>query len=331
MISVLRFNFVQPGLDPAEMSARYRAGIEMAAYADANGFMAVSFEEHHGAENGWSPSPLVTAGMVLACTHNVRVTIQALLVPLHDPLRVAEDLAVLDLAGGGRLSVVAGLGYRPSEYAAHGKDWERRGALMDECLDVILKAWSGEPFEHNGTTTRVTPIPGSPPQALLFVGGRTKVAARRAARFGLPFWPVAHLPDLEAYYLKQCKEHGTTGFAIMPSPDTTFTFVAEDPDRTWAELGHHFLHEAQTYAGWQNNDTHSAAYSAATTVDELRAEGKYTVRTPAECVELAKDPSFVFVHHPLCGGLPPGRGWESLRLFVDQVLPVVNESAINPS
>jgi alkanesulfonate monooxygenase SsuD/methylene tetrahydromethanopterin reductase-like flavin-dependent oxidoreductase (luciferase family) len=327
MISVLRFNFVQPGLEPTEMSERYRAGIEMAAYADGHGFMAVSFEEHHGAENGWSPSPLITAGMVLTRTTNVRVTIQALLVPLHDPLRIAEDVAVLDLASNGRLSAVAGLGYRPIEYRAHGKDWDGRGALMDHCLDTILKAWSGEPFEHNGATIRVTPTPKSSPQQLLFVGGRTRVAARRAARFGLPFWPVADLPDLVAYYLDQCKEHGTNGFVIMPSPDTTFTFVADDPDKAWAELGHHFLHEAQTYAGWQNNDTHSAAYSAATTVDELRAEGKYTIRTPAECVELATtDPTFVFVHHPLCGGLPVDRAWESLQVFVDDVVPAINPS-----
>lgn len=334
MISVLRLNFVQPGLEPGELSDRYRAGIDMAAYADEHGFMAVSFEEHHGAENGWSPSPLLTAGMVLARTSTINVTIQALLVPLHDPLRIAEDLAVLDLAGGGRLSAVAGLGYRPSEYAAHGKSWDDRGALMDHCLETVLKAWSGEPFEHNGTTVTVTPHPKSPPQQLLFVGGRTKVAARRAARLGLPFWPVAHLPELEAYYLEQCKEHGTTGLAIMPSPDTTFTFVADDPDAAWAELGHHFLHEARTYAGWQNNDTHSAAYSDATTVDELRADGKYTVLTPAECVEKAKDPTAVFVHHPLCGGVPIDRAWESLRLYVDEVLPAAaqaSESATSPS
>lgn len=335
MISVLRLNFVQPGLEPDELSDRYRAGVEMAAFADTNGFMVVSFEEHHGAENGWSPSPLVTAGMVLARTATTRVTIQALLVPLHDPLRIAEDIAVLDLAGNGRFSVVAGLGYRPSEYAAHGKDWDGRGRLMDHCLETVLKAWSGEPFEHNGTTVVVTPRPKSSPQQLLFVGGRTKAAARRAARLGLPFWPVAHLPELEAYYREQCEAHGTGGFAVMPSPDTAFTFVSDDPDRAWAELGHHFLHEARTYAGWQDSDTHSAAYSSATTVEELRAEGKYTIRTPAECVEIAeRDPNAVFVHHPLCGGLPIDRAWESLQLYADEVLPAsaaASESAIRPS
>jgi len=65
----------------------------------------------------------------------------ALLLPLHDPLRVAEDIAVLDLASGGRLSpVILGLGYRPEEYAMFAKDWSNRGKLFDECVDALLKA-----------------------------------------------------------------------------------------------------------------------------------------------------------------------------------------------
>ena len=89
----------------------------MAAVADRNGFMAVSLEEHHGVDDGWSPAPLTTAGLILGRTKNMRVMVQALLVPLNDPLRVAEQVAVLDLASGGRINVVAGLGYRPEEYA----------------------------------------------------------------------------------------------------------------------------------------------------------------------------------------------------------------------
>ena len=57
--SVVRFNCIQPGLEPTEMSARYQAFVDMAGYADEHGLNAISLEEHHGAENGWSPSPLV--------------------------------------------------------------------------------------------------------------------------------------------------------------------------------------------------------------------------------------------------------------------------------
>src|SRR4051812_50120534 len=99
--SVVRFNCIQPGLEPTEMAARYQAFVDMAEYADEHGLQAISLEEHHGAENGWSPSPLVMAGLVFGRTKKIMATINALLVPLHDPLRITEDIAVLDLASGG--------------------------------------------------------------------------------------------------------------------------------------------------------------------------------------------------------------------------------------
>lgn len=323
VMSLARFNFVLPGLDPKTMASMYQAGIDMAGWADDQGFSVISLEEHHGAENGWSPSPLVTAGLVFGRTRKIGVNISALLVPLHDPLRIAEDIAVLDLASGGRLSIIAGLGYRPYEYAAHGKDWARRGALMDEAIDTLLKAWTGEPFEFHGTTVRVTPRPLTQPHPMLFVGGTSKVSARRAARFGLPFFPAANLPELEAYYYDQCKEHGTSGFCMMPAQRTIMLHLAEDPDRAWAEIGTHLLHEATTYAGWQTPDIRSAVHSSARTVDELRAEGIYRIMTPDECVALARsdDPPSAFSLHPLCGGMPIDRGWASLQLYADKVLP----------
>ena len=105
-MKVIRFNQVQPGLEPNEMAARYQASIDMAAYADQHGFDMFSLEEHHGAPDGWSPSPLITAGLVFGRCPRIGVSVSALLVPLHDPLRIAEDIAVLDLASGGRLIVI---------------------------------------------------------------------------------------------------------------------------------------------------------------------------------------------------------------------------------
>ena len=84
-MTIVRFNQVQPGLDPKEMSARYQATLDMAQYADEHGFSMVSLEEHHGADNGWSPSPLVTAGMVLAVGIVSYVFILGRLEPIADP------------------------------------------------------------------------------------------------------------------------------------------------------------------------------------------------------------------------------------------------------
>lgn len=323
--AILRLNFIQPGLEPNEMSARYKAGLDMAAFADQHGFMAITNEEHHGADNGWSPSPLVTASAILSRTKNVMVSISALLVPLHDPLRIAEDIAVIDLLSGGRLAVIGGLGYRPEEYAAHGKDWSKRGALMDECVDVLLKAWTGEPFEYRGTTVRVTPKPFTQPHPPFMIGGTSKAAVRRAVRFGLPISFAAPVPDLMAYYYELCEKEGKQGFATMPAQGFAHHFIAEDPDKAWAEVGHHLLHEAATYSAWQTPDIKSAVHSHATTPEELRAEGIYRIITPDEAIKLAKEggPEFAFALHPLCGGMPIDRGWEFLQLFVDKVLPAL--------
>ena len=323
VMTAVRFNCIQPGLEPKQMSARYQAFVDMAGYADERGGSMVTLEEHHGAEDGWSPSPLVMAALVFGRAKTLGVTISALLLPLHDPLRVAEDVAVLDLASGGRLTTIVGIGYRPEEYAAHGKDWSKRGQIMDECVDTLLKAWTGEPFEYRGTTVRVTPKPLSQPHPLLLLGGTSKVAAKRAARFGLPMFPAANMPEIEAYYYQQCTEFGTQGFCMMPGADTKMTHVADDPEKAWSELGQHMLHEATMYSSWQTPDIKSAVHSHAKDIDALRAEGIYRIVTPGELVDelTALGEAAACNLHPLVGGMPIDAGWESTRLYFEEVLP----------
>ncbi|MFD3438227.1 LLM class flavin-dependent oxidoreductase [Streptomyces sp. NPDC058685] len=321
--TVARFNLVDPGATPETLAARYRAALEMAAYADDRGIDTIQTEEHHGAVNNWLPSPFVFAGAVLGATSRIAVTVSAIIGPLYDPLRLAEDIAVLDLIGRGRLVTVAGIGYRPEEYEQLGADWSRRGALQDELLETLLTAWKGEPFDYRGRTVQVTPRPYTQPHPLLLVGGSSKAAARRAARLGLPFFPSAHLPELEAYYQELRTQYGTDGFCMMPAEKTPLLHLSEEPDRTWAEFGEHFLHEARTYASWQSADIRSAVRSKATTVEELRAEGVYRVVTPEECVGLGADS---LVLHPLCGGMPLDEGWRSLQLFAEQVIPRLTAS-----
>jgi len=324
-LSMLRFNCVQPGLEQNEMADRYNAMLDMVQFLDELGGGFVSLEEHHGAFNGWSPSPLIMAGAIFGRTKNINISISALLVPLHDPLRIAEDIAVLDLISKGKLSVIAGLGYRPSEYEAHGKSWENRGKLMDECIDTLLKAWTGEPFEYNGTTVQVTPKPFSQPHPPLLLGGTSKPAARRAARFGLPIMFAAPVPEIESYYYEKCTEFGTQGFAMAPPDTFSHVFFAEDVEAGWQQMGEYILHEATTYSSWQTSDIKSAVHSHAKTVDELRAEGIYRILSPAEAVEEAKAAGdfATFSMHPLIGGLPVDQGWKQLHLLTGALLPAL--------
>lgn len=317
-LTVARFNMVDPAATPETLAARYRAALEMAVYADDRGVDTVQTEEHHGVDDNWLPSPLTFAGAVLGATRRIAVTVSAIIGPLHDPLRLAEDIAVLDLIGRGRLVTVAGIGYRPREYQQLGVEWHRRGALQDELLETLLAAWTGESFSFRGRTVRVTPRPYTRPHPMLLVGGSSRAAARRAARLGLPFFPSAHLPELEAYYNERRAEYGSDGFCMMPAEKTPLLHLSEDPDRAWALYGGHFLHEARTYASWQSRDIRSAVRSAAGTIEELRNEGVYRIVTPDECVGLGAES---LVLHPLCGGMPVDEGWRSLQLLCEHVLP----------
>jgi alkanesulfonate monooxygenase SsuD/methylene tetrahydromethanopterin reductase-like flavin-dependent oxidoreductase (luciferase family) len=196
---------------------------------------------------------------------------------------------------------------------------------MDETLAAIVSAWTGEEFDYRGRRVRVTPTPASPAGAILFVGGSGRPAARRAARLGLPLLPAAHLPELQSYYEEQCEANGTKGFVILPPEHTALTVLAEDPDEGWAALGDHLLHEARQYQSWQTPDIHSAVSSKATTVEELRAEGIYEILSPEQVIARCREQGdfTTMVLHPLCGGIPVERGWDTVNLYVEKVLPAL--------
>ncbi|MCC7077005.1 MAG: LLM class flavin-dependent oxidoreductase [Acidimicrobiia bacterium] len=325
-LSLLRLDMRAPetGAPPRDL---YAAALDMAEFADEVGFTDIVLSEHHQTEDGFLPAPLVMAAGVAARTSRIRINVGALLVPLHDPIRLAEQLAVLDLVSGGRVSVTAGLGYRREEYDAAGLDWSRRGAIFDECLEVILNAWTGEAFEYQGRSVRVLPRPGTQPHPIMMIGGSTQAAVRRAIRFGLPLAPAVDDPELVATYKQLAAENGVEGGFVVRPGKSVMVNVSDDPAASWREYGPYFLHDARTYASWQTPDIRSHVMSHATTVEELQEEGRYRILTPAECLEYAAEEGrwAAFIHFPLVGGAPPELGWRSLRLYAEEALPHLSQ------
>jgi alkanesulfonate monooxygenase SsuD/methylene tetrahydromethanopterin reductase-like flavin-dependent oxidoreductase (luciferase family) len=320
----VRFDLRVPDFAPTTHARQYAAALDMAAWADRLGLDMVILSEHHGAPDGYLPAPLTLAGAVLGRTPRIGVNVAAVLVPLHDPVRLAEQLAVLDLCGPGRISLVAGLGYRSVEFEMAGVARAERGRLLEEAVGVLRQAWTGEPFTWRGRQILVTPKPATPGGPLVMIGGSTEVAARRAARLRCGFFPAVGDPRLAEVYQEECTAVGfDAGFCSLPS-GPGFVFVADDPEAAWSKIGPHALFDAQTYAAWQEGPQRSAVdVKGAQRWEDVRASGVYQVLTPDECVALAEKEGDLgsLLLHPLMGGIPPELGWESLELFERAVLP----------
>jgi alkanesulfonate monooxygenase SsuD/methylene tetrahydromethanopterin reductase-like flavin-dependent oxidoreductase (luciferase family) len=320
----IRFDLRVPEWAPVDHAGQYRAALDMCEWADDLGLDFVALSEHHGTPDGYLPAPFALAGVIAGRTKRIGINVAAVLVPLHDPIRLAEQLAVLDLATGGRVGFVAGAGYRTEEFEMAGVDKKQRGKLLEEYVGVMLQAWTGEPFEWRGRTIVVQPTPATKPHPMLMIGGSTEVAARRAARLHLPFFPAVGDPKLAEIYNEECATQGFAGgFAALPQ-GPGFVHIAKDPDAAWEQIGPHALFDAQTYESWQSGPQRSAVdVKGARTWADVRASGVYQVLTPDEAVAMVQEQGDfgTMPLHPLMGGMSPELGWESLRLFASDVLP----------
>jgi alkanesulfonate monooxygenase SsuD/methylene tetrahydromethanopterin reductase-like flavin-dependent oxidoreductase (luciferase family) len=324
----MRFDMRAPEFG-AKRGDLYRAAIEMAAWGEKHGCMSVQVSEHHRSADGYLPTPMILASAMAARTKALPIQVAALIVPLHDPIELAEQMAVLDLVSAGRVSYVVAIGYVKAEYAMFGREMKGRGRRLEECIRVMRRAWSGDEFVFENRAVRLSPTPLTEAGPLMLMGGGVAASARRAARLGLGMIAMGGDQNLEAVYREACEAEGCVpGLFINPPPGLAMSaFVSRDPDRAWENWGPHLLHDAMAYAEWMGDGIDSATKSVATSVEALRREkGNYQIFTPDEAVaEIKKYGALVM--QPLCGGLPIDFAWESLETLVQDVLPQLETHA----
>jgi alkanesulfonate monooxygenase SsuD/methylene tetrahydromethanopterin reductase-like flavin-dependent oxidoreductase (luciferase family) len=322
LLTVLRFNFASPQGDPRKQSELISAAFELAQWGESRGITTVSVDEHHVTGHGWSCNPIMAASMFLARTSNLIASVDCALGPLWNPVRLAEDIALVDNMSRGRLHTTVGLGYRAVEFDSMGVDFSRRGRLMDGLVERMLSIWSGADADAGvctGTWTR--------PHPPLYVGGGSRATARRAARFGLPLSLADHLPEVADHYRELCAEAGIRPFVIMPGPvNRGMIFLHEDPDRAWSELGEWILWEAVTYGGWSADERSLMHLPGIRTLDEVKASGRYRFLTPDQLIAEVREAQDYgpLVLHPLVGGMPVEEAWRSVQLLTDKVLPALS-------
>lgn len=226
----------------------YAEILDQIVWAEEIGFDLCWFTEHHFVEDGYLPAWIPVAGAVLGRTSRMRVSTDIALLPFYHPIRLAEDLAVLDILSGGRVEMGVGMGYAPHEFAGFGIPVSRRVSLTEEGLDVLRLAWSGKRFSYEGRRyrfddVRVTPAPvqeGGPP---LWMGAMTQAGARRAARYGTHFLPQGNTSDTLDVYRAEVSKPEERRIGVIRS-----WLVTEDPERDWPPVREAERYRMSVYA-----------------------------------------------------------------------------------
>ena len=228
----------------------YASTLTQIREAESLGFDSVWLTEHHFCEDGYTPSPLVLAGAIGFGTTQMRIGTNLMLLPLHDPIRLAEDAATLSLITQGRFDLGLGIGYRQLEFDQFGRKLSHRPSMMEEGVEIIRRAWRGEKINFSGKRfevgdLKITPEPVIKPNLLL--GGMAEPAIARAARIGDGFLCTGGIGlDIYADSLMAEGKKFDDGNVVMGC----WAIIAEDPEREAAKIGEHVLYHINEYIKW---------------------------------------------------------------------------------
>jgi probable F420-dependent oxidoreductase len=306
----------------------YSETLEHIVHAEELGYDSVWTSEHHFAEDGYLPSSLLLLAAVASRTRTVRLGTLVLLLPLHHPLRVAEDAAVLDILSGGRLDLGVAAGYRVEEFRGFQVPHGERGKRMDEAVEILQRSWSGAPFSFSGSYYRfenlnVTPKPLQNPIPL-YMGGQSRAAVERAGRFGCHLLPsFTGEFDLLAAYHQALRQNGRDPAQYRIKCFRPL-YCCEDPRRGWAEIREHYLYQHNLYRRWYR-EAGDATAPELSHPDQL-PRTSYIVGTPDDCARAietvsAEAPFDEFIFWAVPPGFSLAKSRASLELFAREVMP----------
>jgi probable F420-dependent oxidoreductase len=311
--------------DPARL---YESIIAQAARAEALGWDDVWLSEHHFIEDGYTPSMLPLAAAIAARTQKIRIGTSVLLLPLHDPLRVAEDSATIDIVSGGRFDLGIGAGYRVGEFRGFAIPRRERDERMGEAVEVLRRCFAGERFSFEGKYYRYRDVQLFPPPLQkpmpLWLGGFLPKALERAGRLGDGYISIGAIGPLVDQCLAAVRASGRDPDRYEVAGGFLWLIVARDPERRWNEALAHFLYQLNLYAGWFA-EAKMPLFARASGRDDLERQG-FLILRPEEAVERIRQ--YVAANHvtrfygwTVPPGLPPEWSDEHLELMAREVMP----------
>lgn len=267
-----------------DVAAVIGQGLEDIAAADRDGFSSVVFAEHHFLDDGWLPRPMQMAAAAAAVTKKMRVGTDIVILPLHHPVGVAEEAAVIDILSNGRFVLGVALGWIENEFKGFGVPYKQRAQIYDQSLDIVKRLLAGETVSHQGhysfENARIRPLPVNPDGIPLWMGALADIAIKRIARVGdawvmPPGTPIADLVRQRKLLTYEREAAGRP--PVKEQPLRREAFVAETDEKAWNLFAHGLRHEygdvyRPLHPTYPENDS----------IENLRkwGEGKFVVGSP---------------------------------------------------
>ncbi|MDP7342768.1 MAG: LLM class flavin-dependent oxidoreductase [Alphaproteobacteria bacterium] len=316
----------------------FQETVEQIQLAEALGFDAALITEHHVVETGYFPAPLITCAALATVTSRIRLGTGVLLLPLYDPLHVAEHTAMLDIVSNGRFILGLGYGYRQEEFDAFGISLDERAGRLNEGIRAIRALWTedvtnfeGKYFNYDNVTQR--PLPLQKPHPPIWLASKAEGAVRQAARnsdawFADPITPFSVLKLRLAAYKETLAEFGkpTSGFDF---PIFREAYVADTDEQAWEEAKEGVLFIYKEYLEWGHlldEDGRPVKPDTPDALDLVRQ--RFLIGSPETCIrqalkvkqELGCTNVVMRMKYP---GISQDKVMKSIRLWGEQVLPAI--------
>jgi alkanesulfonate monooxygenase SsuD/methylene tetrahydromethanopterin reductase-like flavin-dependent oxidoreductase (luciferase family) len=318
----------------------FRDTLEEVLLAEKLGFESVFISEHHFVENGFFPSPLIALSYLAAKSSRIKIGPGVLLLPLYDPIHVAEDCAVLDIISGGRLILGVGQGYRPEEFRAFGRELRDRPALLREGVTLIRRLWTdpavsfhGKHFHAEGLPLRPQPIQRPAPP--IWIAAKKRRAVELAGEvgdgwFADPITPLSIIRNNRTYWEQAVRaasgDQARKSFAYYRE-----FFVAEDDATAWRIGREPMMDGYRNYLRWGHlvdDDGKPILPERADVLEDLVRQ-RFTLGGPEHCladVEMLRETLGIthLILKTKFPGLSHDAVMKSIRLFGESIKPRIS-------
>ena len=319
------------GFIPIEGGHYYREALEEVSRAEELGFDSVWMEEHHAVTDHYWPSPLTVLAGFATRTSRLILGTDIVVAAFHHPVRLAEDVAMLDVMSGGRFVLGIAIGYKPDEFALYGVELEKRGARFEEQLSIMKGLWTLERVQRKGkyytVDGRLEPKPVQKPHPPLWIGGWGDITLRRAATLA-DNWIPGPTADLKRLLEGKRRFLERRQAAGLPSPSewplTRDVIIADTEERARELAEEHIMvaYRREYAGGWRHPFIDA---SIATDLDKLM-EDRFIIGGPEQCVvRLRRFVQQYGLTHLICRmffpGMPHGQIMRGLELLAREVMP----------